>query len=298
MVENRRLLIALAVVLVVGIGARFGLTRVELDDGIYYTDAPNETRSFEALETYVCPKCVAAIYEAFEKRAHDPEARHVVETYRLRYSEPPENGCCPNHPEQPLLRTPEFPVDPGAKVGLPPDTDFICRVYRPKNAPAQSHEQVNLMIVISSRNKRSIHRPESCMAAQGWTLVAQQTLHLRCKRVPGGMLSVRSLLMEKPGGKDRQGNRIRYQSVVFYWYAALPDRLTSSEYRRLATMFYDRLVRGSNFRWSYVLITKLVQPGESPADVSKELERFVAEFTEAVETGADADRATGKRANQ
>jgi hypothetical protein len=297
MVENRRLLIALAIVLLVGIGARFGLTKVRLDDGVYYSAAPNETPSFKALEAYVCPKCLEAIYKAYPERMHSDEARHVLETYRLLYTELPEGGHCPNHPEQPLVRTPEIPVDPGAKTGLPPDTEFICRVYRAREALGQMRDQISLMIVISSRDKRSIHRPESCMAAQGWTLQTQQTVSYPSPSVPGGTLNVRSLLMERPD-RDERGNLVRQQSVVLYWYAALPDRLTSSEYKRLATMFFDRLVKGSNYRWSYVLISRLVQPGQNPADVAKELERFVTEFTEMAGRGDNDGQASATGQDQ
>lgn len=287
MVKNRRLLVALGIVLLAWIGAELSLIKVQEESGVYYTDAPIETPSFRALEAYVCPKCVEAIYDAYPKRMNDEEAKRVLGTYRLVYTELPESGCCPNHPEQHLVKTPRIPVDPGAKASLPPDTEFICRSYRAKGAPALGRDQIGLMIVISSKDKRSIHRAESCMASQGWTLQSQQTLSLPCEHVPGGKLSVRSLLMERPA-RDSRGNLVRRQTVVVYWYAALPDRLTSSEYRRLATMFYDRLFGGTNFRWSYVLISKLVEQGRNPADVAKELERFVTEFTEIAETGRDA----------
>jgi uncharacterized protein YbdZ (MbtH family) len=297
MVENRRLLVALVLVLLIGIGARYGLTKVELNDGVYYTDAPDETPSFRAVEVYVCPKCIAAIYEAFPKRAYDEQARNILETYRLIYDQMTEDGRCPHHPDQPLETTTRIPVAPGAKMGLPADTDYIARTYRAKAAPPRPGDQINFMVVISSRDKRSIHRPESCLPSQGWTMVTQQTREIECKRVPGGKLSVRSLLMEKPG-RDARGNLVQYQLAVFYWYAALPKRLTSSEYVRLATMFYDRLVRGSNYRWSYVLISKLVQPGQSPAQVNHELVQFVTEFTDIVERDNAASPGTSGEGGQ
>jgi hypothetical protein len=78
-----------------------------------------------------------------------------------------------------------------------------------------------------------------------------------------------------------QGKATTHRLVVFYWYAALPDRLTPSEYKRLATMFYDSIVKGINYRWSYVLISRYVDPTRgSAASTSREMEKFVTEFTE------------------
>ncbi len=289
MVENRRLLIALAVVFLVGIVARFTLTSVALQADPYYVGVPDETPSFRAVEVYVCPECTAAFYDAYKSRMLDEEARQVLQKYRLQYEEPGENGCCPNHPDQKLTKTAEIPVHPQVTFGLPEDTEYIIRAYLPKNTRRdRATGPIELTIVISSTDRRSIHRAESCLNAQGWTMQTQGTVTLKCKGVPGNKLSVRSLLMETFRG-GRRGETVRVERMVLYWYAALPDRVTSSEYRRLATMFYDRLVRGANYRWSYVLVSKRLQPGESPAAASRELEQFVKEFAELAQKGEVTD---------
>jgi hypothetical protein len=277
-VENRKLLIALAVVLLGGIVARFLLVEIPLSDEPYYVGVPDETPGFRALEVYVCPKCRDAIYEVAKNRATGPEATEVLSTFRLFYDKPGENGRCPNHPDQVLIKTTQIPVAPQVKFGLPDDTDFISRVYLPKGAdPEKPFAPIDVVIVISSKTRRSIHRAESCLASQAWRMQSQGTVKLNCEGAPGGTISVRSLLMSKKV-RAQDGELVQVQLVVLYWYAALPDRVMSSEYKRLATMFYDRLIRGKNYRWSYVLVSRQFGPGANVPAISKELQEFVTEF--------------------
>jgi len=283
MVENRRLLIVLALAILVGIGARFGLSKVPLSEGVYYREVPDETAHFKALDVYACDTCRDEIYDAVKNRLTREDADEVLATLDLYYNEFGQDGCCPNHPGQPLVKTTRIPIHPQVKFGLPEDTDYIKRIYLPKVPPSMGRPvPIELTIVISSKDRRSIHRAESCMNSQGWTINTRTKKTLACKGVPGGTLSVMSLLMDRtiPG---QNGQPMNLQCVVFYWYAALPDRLTSSEYRRLALMFYDRLVKGLNFRWSYVLITQIVPPGVRAAAVDRQLERFVNELVEGIE---------------
>ena len=282
MAQNRRLLIALAIIVLVGIIIRFGFEEVRPAKGTYYAALPDETPNFRAVEVYVCPKCFEAIYETQRTHRYDDEARHVLENFQLYYKEPGHNGCCPNHPDQKLTQTVEIPIHPQVRFTLPTDTEYIHREYIEKTPSAAGASiPIDLTIVISSKNRRSIHRAESCLKAQGWTVHSQRFIKVKSDAAPNGELGVRSLLMETVV-KDPETNRLITQRlVVFYWYAALPNRLTPSEYKRLATMFYDSIVKGINYRWSYVLISKYVNPnGGSAALTARELEAFVTEFSE------------------
>lgn len=286
MVENRRLLIALAAVLLVGIVVRFALTGFALYRDPYYVGVPDETPGFRTATVYVCPQCKETIYEAVASRAVGEEAEETLAKLRLYYDKLGEDGCCPNHPGQKMTATTEIPIQPRVKFGLPPETEFISRIYVPKDAPPDNlFNRIDLTVVISSKDRRSIHRAEYCLKAQGWIMHSQRPLKIKCQAVPDGVLTVQSIVMHKPI-LDQRDRPFTLQLVVFYWYAALPDRLTSSMYKRLTTMFYDRLIRGTSYRWSYVLVSKLVPPnGGDPGQVSRELEQFVAEFSKLVKKG-------------
>ena len=268
----------------IGIVARFLLSEPVFDAGAYYVNVPDETPGYRAVEIYACPVCEEEIYAAYPDRRDSEEARQVLSTLRLLYEKPSENGLCPNHPDQQLTQTTEFPVQPQVKFALPEDTEYISRYYLQKDPNQQQGRRATEMtIVISSRDRRSIHRAESCLTSQGWHPRTQKTRYLQCASAPDGALSVRALLMNKPGTTP-EGQSYTRQLVVLYWYAALPARLTSSEYRRLALTLYDRLVRGKNYRWSYVLVTREFYPGESPLQVTRQLEQFAKEFTDGINT--------------
>jgi len=286
MAENRRLLIALAVVLLVGVVVRFGLPRVRPTEGVYYADLPDETPSFRAIEVYVCPKCLEALFQAMKKRAHDEAAQYALSNFGLYYREPGENGCCIHHPDQPLTKTTEIPVHPNVVLGLAEDTEYINRIYIEKDAPDDRRLMpIQVTVVISAKDRRSIHRAESCLKGQGWAEHSQGFLTVKSESVPSGELTVRHIVMERVA-KDERNRPFTDRIVVLYWYAALPERVTASEYKRHAMAFYDCIIKGVNYRWSYVLVQRRVNPnGGNPVAVSQKLEKLVTEITELATKG-------------
>jgi len=280
MAQNRRLLIAIAIVAALGLAARFGLTSVRLDMEVYYASAPDELPSFVAIEAYVCPDCVQAIRQAYAQRhTVDPSTALPAGT-ALAYDRPTENGFCQFHPETKLVPTRDLPLPPSTVENLPPETEFINRMYAEKGVPPESVSPIDMIVVISQRDRRSIHRPESCLYSQGFSQnLAPVQVALACPGVPGGKLTVRELRMERPV-PTQDGRQVMRGLVVETWYAAPPDRLTPTETSYLAQMFYDRLIRGVNYRWSSVLISRQVYHGQDPDAVSEQVRRFVQEFSE------------------
>lgn len=293
MVKDRKLLIALAPVVLIGLVARFGLVQVETTEGIYYETLPSETPSYKALTVYVCPKCRAEIFETYREFRSGESAVAQPEGLQLFYVEPTEDGFCKHHPDTKLEATEEIPTGPQVALSLPEDTEYITRFYFPKDPQEGGGQRpINVTVVISAKDRRSIHRAESCLAAQGWVPLRPPRFQMLLgKELPDGKFSVRSLLMFRDT-KDEAGRKTRWEEPVFYWYAALPDRRTASEYKRLALTFYDRLIRGLNFRWSYVLVSKVVPPAESSSAAAKELEQFIIELVSQIESGTSAGTAT------
>ncbi|MGB7839719.1 MAG: exosortase-associated EpsI family protein, partial [Terrimicrobiaceae bacterium] len=56
-------------------------------------------------------------------------------------------------------------ISPSERVILPPDTEFAKKLCTHGNG-----ERISCQIVLAGGKKRSIHRPEVCLPAQGWTL--------------------------------------------------------------------------------------------------------------------------------
>ena len=294
MAQNRRLLVAIVLVAALGIVARFALTSVEPCNEVYYESGPDELPSFVAVEGYVCPKCEAEIREAYKYRHSRKPSEALPAGIDLVYEKPTENGFCKIHPDTKLEARRDLPVDPRVTEGLPAETEYINRQYVEKGAPPGSVKPIQLTAVISQHDRQSIHRPESCLYSQGWSpTVPPAKLVLPCPALPSGEIVVRQLLMQQ-SVKGEDGRQFVYGLVVHTWYAAPPDRLTATEISYLFRMFYDRLINGINYRWSSVLISRQVLPGQSPDVVSGQVKQFVQEFAE----WAEEQRAEGWRSGE
>ncbi|MEI6377229.1 MAG: exosortase-associated EpsI family protein, partial [bacterium] len=65
----------------------------------------------------------------------------------------------------------EQAVSEGEKYVLPKDTVIVKKTYTdPKG------DILNAQIVLAGAEKRSIHRPELCLPAQGWAINRRQTI--------------------------------------------------------------------------------------------------------------------------
>lgn len=286
MVENRRLLIALAAVFLLGVVARFALTNVHTSEGVFYAGIPDELPDFVAREVYICPECLKKHEQAYLDLFTHKEAEESLDKYQPYYASPGPDGRCPNHPDVTMVTTANMPVSARVKFSLPPDTEYVNREYLLRDPRRSAYPSpIEFTLVISSTDRRSIHRAESCLRSQRWS-PSREAYHttIPIGNDPDKAMTVRSLLMWTDVQTDT-GQTVRLNLAVMYWYAALPDRVTSSEYRRLALMFYDRLIRGLNYRWCYVLVSKRFVPGVSEDAITKELEQFVSQFARLAEVG-------------
>ncbi|MBN1917041.1 MAG: exosortase-associated EpsI family protein [Verrucomicrobia bacterium] len=294
MAQNRRLLIAIALVAAFGLVLQFGFRNVHLNNEVYYSSAPDELPGFVAVEMYVCPECEAEIRTAWAARHDTSSQNKLPEGMSLAYEEPTEDGFCRFHSGTRLEARRDLPIEPGVITGLPAQTEFINRRYVERDRNRTSVDSIHLTIVISQRDRRSIHRPESCLYSQGWNQTVPPTeMNVPCSGRPNNEIRVRKLLMEQTV-KTRSGQPALLHLVVNTWYAAPPDRVTPTELNYLLQMFYDRLFNGINYRWSSVLISSRAFPGEDKDRAAGRLKQFVQEFSE----WAEAERHDAERANE
>lgn len=122
--------------------------------------------------------------------------------------------------------------------GLPADTMVNKRVYR--NAVG-SIFSVNT--VIAGGDRRSIHRPEHCLPAQGLSIenIRRATLSLPQTH------QLEVTLME--ARREESGTRVGFA----YWFVG-PQRETTSHLARHFWMAHDRLLRNTASRWAYVSV--------------------------------------------
>ncbi|HNC24111.1 MAG TPA: EpsI family protein, partial [Opitutaceae bacterium] len=147
-------------------------------------------------------------------------------------------------------------ISPVEREILPPDTGYSRRDYV---AVANAQDRVYVSVVLSGRDRTSIHRPELCLVGQGWTIMSSTSQDLAWKggRFPVTLLQVRREV-QTPRGP------VIVPQLVAYWFVG-GDTIVGSHRRRLAVDAWNRVVHGRADRWAYVLVQADARDGEAAA---------------------------------
>ncbi len=137
-------------------------------------------------------------------------------------------------------------VTPIEREILPPDTGYSRKVYVSLGAPSR---EVLLSLVLSGRDRTSIHRPELCLVGQGWTIDGAQT-H-RFNRPGGGSFPATVLQIQREVASPR--GTIKVPQLAVYWFVD-SETVVASHWERLARDAWNRLTRARADRWAYVLL--------------------------------------------
>jgi EpsI family protein len=165
-------------------------------------------------------------------------------------------------------------VTQGELDQLAPDTSFARKVY-----VNPFGDQIFVSIVLAGKDPdNSIHRPERCLPAQGWTIIDSRTLAVAAPAVPAGQLKVTRLHNEQKF-KDDNGVYQPVYNLNYYWFVGY-NHLTESHLDRAFTDIRDRLTKGYNQRWAYVTVASnvtegLVRFGRSEAATDQMLQSFI-----------------------
>ena len=168
---------------------------------------------------------------------------------------------------------------------LAKDTQFARKIYTSPDG-----DQIFVSIVLSGGDMASsIHRPERCLPAQGWSLQSsrKETIPIDNSR----SLDTTLLRSVRPFVDDR-GNEHEITNLNYYWFVGY-KRLTSSHLQRTLSDMHDRLIYGYDQRWAYVTVTGNVtkgwaRPDRSEADTSRVIEKFAAELVHKLQTPTGA----------
>lgn len=165
------------------------------------------------------------------------------------------------------------PVSESELHMLPKDTGFAKKLY--KNFGS---DQISTQIVLAGGEKRSIHRPEVCLPAQGWNLKAGHAIPVTLNN--GRTLDVMKLTIARPI-EVQPGVHKELTSVFLYWFVG-KNMTTPHHWMRLAHANWDRVVHNINHRWAYVIVSAPVLDGFAPGGKNEEetlamLKEFIAE---------------------
>jgi EpsI family protein len=159
------------------------------------------------------------------------------------------------------------------------DTGFARKLYTDAAGNA-----VFVSIVLSGADlDNSIHRPERCLPAQGWTIADSDTL--RVPLAPGQELGITRLhnVRQVP---LRNGTTVSIYNLNYYWFVGY-HRLTASHLERTMFDIEDRVFKGYNQRWAYITVASdiskgLVPFGHSEAETDKMIQDFIRQIYPAI----------------
>ena len=183
------------------------------------------------------------------------------------------------------------PVSKEEQVGLAPDTKFARKWY---TNPAG--DRVYVSIVLSGADMgNSIHRPERCLAAQGWTVENSHRI-----KVPQGddkaPLEITVLRDVRQGRVSDKSPVVPITNLNYYWFIGSHD-ITASHWRRTFIDVRDRVLHGENQRWAYVTVSAYVTDnmqaaGRNAQETAQFTEDFIAEIVPKFQPGgSDVDKA-------
>jgi exosortase len=143
---------------------------------------------------------------------------------------------------------------------LPEDTGFSRKIYVHLR---DRRQQVFLSIVLSGRDRSSIHRPELCLVGQGWTITGQGEHRFEWKGRPDLNVPASVLRIEREV-QDARGNSAKVPALFAYWFVGT-DTIVTSNTKRVIYTALDRLVHFQAHRWAYVVVQTHAIDGEAAA---------------------------------
>jgi EpsI family protein len=161
-------------------------------------------------------------------------------------------------------------ITQGERDSLGPDTEFARKLYT--NGIG---DQLFVSVVMSGPDMNtSIHRPERCLPAQGWTVTDSKTVRVP---TPAGDFQATRLHNLRTVRVDDQRTANIY-NLNYYWFIGSTET-TPSHMQRTLIDIRDRVLRGTNQRWAYVTVASTVTQGLKPFGRSEqETDNIIREF--------------------
>lgn len=176
------------------------------------------------------------------------------------FSEVKEAGVCPkcNGPLATMTKV--------EKDLLPSDTEVLKKEYR--NARGQ---RIYASIVMSGRERASIHRPQVCLVGQGNEIEQSSVLHVPMEGRDDLGVMVLDMLRR---WRTPDGRQNEYKTYYAYWFVG-KGRETPYHSMRMFWMAADRVLYNRSHRWAYISVS-----GDRDAEASYrgEVTAFIREL--------------------
>ena len=170
---------------------------------------------------------------------------------------------------------------------LAKDTAFARKLYT--NGLG---DQIYASIVLSGQDlDNSIHRPERCLPAQGWSVADSRVVAIPLSRGPASELKATRLhnMRKVP---TKQGGTMPIYNLNYYWFVGWKD-ITPSHFERTYIDIKDRILYGYNQRWAYITVAATIseglQPfGRSEAETDVMMREFIQQLLPQINTLTNA----------
>jgi hypothetical protein len=158
----------------------------------------------------------------------------------------------------------------GEKFVLPQDTEIVKKQYTDA-----AGNILNANIVLAGAEKRSIHRPELCLPAQGWSINREQVIPV--KLADGRTISIMQVSISRTV-ETSPGVTHPLSSYYDYWFVG-NGITTPYHMTRLLINSWDRIVHHRNHRWAYIAVGAPILEGFKPdGKNAEETEKMITEF--------------------
>jgi EpsI family protein len=147
------------------------------------------------------------------------------------------------------------PVSVAEKTLLPSDTVILHRVYRGARG-----QQFSVSVVLGGAERRSIHKPQVCLVAQGHRINKQRSISVAVDHDQA--LDVALLELDASRG------------VFAYWFTNGAVE-TASHLERLFWTAWDGVIHNRRRRWAYISIYSSTIGGRAP---KAELSAFIGQL--------------------
>ena len=160
----------------------------------------------------------------------------------------------------------DAPVSQIERDYLGADTEFARKVYRdPKG------REIFLGLVLSGRDRSSIHAAEACLVGQGWRLSQGGLLRVPMSSPRVYNLDLMRLVISREG-RAPDGRSVSSRNWYCYWFVG-KNRLTPRHLNRVLWTAFDRIFFNVHHRWAYVALIVNPPPGRE-----KETEEALRSF--------------------
>ncbi len=127
---------------------------------------------------------------------------------------------------------------------LPADTVLLKKRYR-----NEAGQQFFASLVLSGKERASIHRPEVCLQGQGTEIIGSKVIDVGLSDGRDLDVKILDLLHTRPGSPPRA-----YGSYYAYWFVG-NNRETPHHWQRMAWMATDRIFHNIAHRWAYIAVS-------------------------------------------